>query len=134
MMIRGFDIISRNSAIWTKPSDRSHSNSSHSIRRFEERNIRPFPHRGTITLNYLAKNDLVDVKRLCIDWYLPHQTSMIIRQLCEIRIQQLSPQNWYFSEMFTFQHINRRQHQIWRYHRNVVNESTPEDMIIVEDN
>jgi hypothetical protein len=34
---------------------------------------------GTTTLNHLAKNDLVDVKRLCIDWYLPHQTSMIIR-------------------------------------------------------
>jgi hypothetical protein len=33
----------------------------------------------TTTLNHLAKNDLVNVKRLCIDWYLPHQTSMIIR-------------------------------------------------------
>jgi hypothetical protein len=88
---------------------------------------------GTTTLNHLAKNDLVDVKQLCIDWYLPHQTSMIIRRLCEIRIQQLSPQNWYFSQTFTFQHINRRQHQIWRYHRNVVNESALEDMIIVED-
>jgi hypothetical protein len=88
---------------------------------------------GTTTLNHLAKNDLVDVKRLCINWYLPHQTSMIIRRLCEIRIQQLSPQNRYFSETYTFQHINRRQHQIWRYHRNVVNESAPEDMIIVED-
>jgi hypothetical protein len=61
---------------------------------------------GTTTLNQLTKNDLVDVKRLCIDWYLPHQTSMIIRRLCEIRIQQLSPQNWYFSQMFIFQHIN----------------------------
>jgi hypothetical protein len=61
---------------------------------------------GTTTLNHLTKNDLVDVKRLCIDWYLPHQTSMIIRRLCEIRIQQLSPQNWYFSQTFTFQHIN----------------------------
>jgi hypothetical protein len=71
---------------------------------------------GTTTLSHLAKNDLVDVKRLCIDWYLPHQTSMTIRRLCEIRIQQLSPQNWYFSETFTFQHINHRQHQIWRYH------------------
>jgi hypothetical protein len=88
---------------------------------------------GTMTLNHLAKNDLVNVKRLCIDWYLPHQTSMIIRRLCEIRIQQLSPQNWYFSQTFTFQHINCRQHQIWRYHQNVVNESALEDMIIVED-
>jgi hypothetical protein len=88
---------------------------------------------GTTTLNHLAKNDLVDVKRLCIDWYLPHQTSIIIRRLCEIRIQQLSPQNRYFSEIFTFQHINRRQHQIWRYHRNVVNEAALEDRIIVKD-
>jgi hypothetical protein len=32
----------------------------------------------TTTLNHLTKNDLVNIKRLCIDWYLPHQTAMII--------------------------------------------------------
>jgi hypothetical protein len=73
-------------------------------------------HCGTTTLNHLTRNDLVDIKQLCIDWYLPHQTTMIIRRLCEIRIQWLSPQNRYFLEVFTFQHINRRQNQIWRYH------------------
>jgi hypothetical protein len=88
---------------------------------------------GTTILNHLTKNDWVDVKWLCINWYLPHQTSMIIQRLCEIQIQQLLPQNQYFSETFTFQHINRRHHQIWRYHRNVINESAPEDMVIVED-
>jgi hypothetical protein len=61
---------------------------------------------GTTTLNHLTRNDLVDIKQLCIDWYLPHQTAMIIQRLCKIRIQQLSPQNWYFLEAFTFQHIN----------------------------
>jgi hypothetical protein len=33
---------------------------------------------GTTTLNYLTRNDWVDIKWLCIDWYLPHQTVMII--------------------------------------------------------
>jgi hypothetical protein len=42
---------------------------------------------GMTTLNHLTRNDLVDIKRLCIDWYLPHQTVMIIRRLCKIRIQ-----------------------------------------------
>jgi hypothetical protein len=48
---------------------------------------------GTTTLNHLTRNDWVDIKQLCIGWYLPHQTAMIIRRLCEIQIQQLSPQN-----------------------------------------
>jgi hypothetical protein len=61
---------------------------------------------GMTTLNYLTRNDLVDIEQLCIDWYLPHQTSMIIRRLCKIQIQQMSPQNQYFLEAFTFQHIN----------------------------
>jgi hypothetical protein len=42
---------------------------------------------GMTTLNHLTKNDWVDIKRLCIDWYLPHQTAMIIRRLCKIQIQ-----------------------------------------------
>jgi hypothetical protein len=27
---------------------------------------------GMTTLNYLTRNDWVDIKQLCIDWYLPH--------------------------------------------------------------
>jgi hypothetical protein len=42
---------------------------------------------GTTTLNHLTRNDWVDIKQLCIDWYLPHQTAMIIQRLCKIRIQ-----------------------------------------------
>jgi hypothetical protein len=33
---------------------------------------------GTTTLNHLTRNDWVDIKQLCIDWYLSHQTAMII--------------------------------------------------------
>jgi hypothetical protein len=58
---------------------------------------------------------------------------MIIQRLCEIQIQRLTPQNQYFLEAFTFQHINRQQNQIWRYHQSIINESIPEDVIIVED-
>jgi hypothetical protein len=58
---------------------------------------------------------------------------MIIQRLCEIRIQQMSPQNQYFLKAFAFQHINRQQNQIWRYHQNIINESIPEDMVIVKD-
>jgi hypothetical protein len=32
----------------------------------------------TTTLNYLTRNDWVNIKRLCIDWYLSHQTAMIV--------------------------------------------------------
>jgi hypothetical protein len=88
---------------------------------------------GTTTLNHLTRNDWVDIKQLCIDWYLPHQTAMIIQRLCEIRVQRLTPQNRYFLEAFTFQHINRQQNQIWRYHQSVVNESIPENVVIVKD-
>jgi hypothetical protein len=33
---------------------------------------------GTTALNHLSRNDWVNIKWLCIDWYLPHQTAMII--------------------------------------------------------
>jgi hypothetical protein len=39
---------------------------------------------GTTTLDYLTRNDWVDIKQLCIDWYLPHQIATIIQRLCEI--------------------------------------------------
>jgi hypothetical protein len=87
---------------------------------------------GTIPLNHLSRNDWVDVKRLCIDWYLPHQTAMIIQRLCEIRLLLYSPQYWYFLNS-SFQNINHRQNQIWRYHQGVINKSFPEDIVIIED-
>jgi hypothetical protein len=88
---------------------------------------------GMTPLNYLSRNDWVDIKWLCIDWHLSHQTVMIIQRFCEIQIQLYSSQYRYFLESFTFQHINCRQHQTWRYHWNVVDESISEDIVIVED-
>jgi hypothetical protein len=130
--------LSRSFTIWTKPSNRDHPDSSYIPFDILKKEIFDqflvLLYCGTTTLNHLTRNDWVDIKRLCINWYLPHQTAMIIQRLCKIQIQQLSPQNRYFFEAFTFQHINCWQYQMWRYHQNIVNESIPEDMVIVEDN
>jgi hypothetical protein len=135
-MIRRVNTLSRNFTIWTKSSNRDHSDHPIPFNDLKKEILNHFLvllYCGITTLNHLTRNDLVDIKRLCIDWYLPHQTAMIIRRLCEIQIQRMSPQNQYFLKAFTFQHINRRQNQIWRYHQNIVNKSIPEDMVIIED-
>ena len=33
---------------------------------------------GTTRLNHLNRDDWVDIKRLCVDWYFPHQTARVL--------------------------------------------------------
>jgi hypothetical protein len=120
--------------IWTRPSDCDRSIPFDDLKKKIFNWFLVLLYCGTTPLNHLLRNDWVDIKWLCIDWHLPHQTAMVIQRFCKIWIQLYSPQYRYFLESFTFQHINRRQHQTWRYHQNVIDESSPEEIVIVKDN
>ena len=60
---------------------------------------------GTIKLNHLTKDDWVDIKWLCIDWYFPHQTAIAIRQFCELWQWQLPAMHQFLLQSFTIQQI-----------------------------
>ena len=46
---------------------------------------------GSFKLNHLTRNNWIDLQRLCMDWYFPGQTAIIIQKFCDLRHQQLPP-------------------------------------------
>ena len=46
---------------------------------------------GSFRLNHLTWDDWIDLKRLCIDWYFPGQTAIIIWKFADLRHRQLPP-------------------------------------------
>ena len=46
---------------------------------------------GFFQLNHLTKEDWINLKRLCVDWYFPGQTAIIIRKFYNLRHRQLPP-------------------------------------------
>ena len=48
-------------------------------------------YRGSYQLNHLTRDDWIDLKRLCVDWYFPGQTAIIIRKFCNIWHRWLPP-------------------------------------------
>jgi hypothetical protein len=95
----------RSLTIRTRPLDWNYPISSYPIQWSKKKIFDQFLvllYCGMTPLNHLSRNDWVDIKWLCIDWHLPHQTVIIIWRFCEIRIQLYSPQYRYFLESFTF--------------------------------
>ena len=39
---------------------------------------------GTVKLNHLTRDDWINLKQLCVDWYFPCQTAIIIQKFCEL--------------------------------------------------
>ena len=48
-------------------------------------------YRGSFQLNHLTRDDWIDLKQLCIDWYFPGQMAIIIRKFCDLRHCRLPP-------------------------------------------
>ena len=48
-------------------------------------------YRGSFQLNHLTRDDWIDLKRLCVDWYFPEQTAIIIRKFCDLWHHRLPP-------------------------------------------
>ena len=46
---------------------------------------------GSFKLNHLTRDDWIDLKQLCVDWYFPGQTAIIIQKFCDLRHCQLPP-------------------------------------------
>ena len=46
---------------------------------------------GSFKLNHLTRDDWINLKGLCMDWYFPGQTAIIIWKFCDLRHQQLPP-------------------------------------------
>ena len=51
------------------------------------------PYHGSFKLNHLARDDWINLKWLCVDWYFSGQTAIIIRKFCDLRHRQLPPCN-----------------------------------------
>ena len=90
-------------------------------------NILILLYHDTVKLNHLTRNNWVDIKRLCIDWYFPNQTTIIIQKFCEFWYQQLPPMQRFLVRLLPVQQILRWQnleerHQ-WQVHMIQVEES-----------
>ena len=48
-------------------------------------------YQGSFQLNHLTRDDWIDLKRLCVDWYFPGQTAIIIQKFCDLRHCRLPP-------------------------------------------
>ena len=46
---------------------------------------------GSFKLNHLTRDDWIDLKQPCVDWYFPGQTAIIIRKFANLRHRQLPP-------------------------------------------
>ena len=89
---------------------------------------------GTIKLNHLTKNDWVNIKWLCVDWYLPHQTAIVIRQFCKLWHWQLPPMHQFLLQFFTVHQISRCQNleeRQWRWIH--IKESDNHQDVLVEN-
>ena len=48
-------------------------------------------YQGSFQLNHLTRDNWINLKWLCIDWYFPGQTAIIIQKFCDLRHHQLPP-------------------------------------------
>ena len=44
---------------------------------------------GSFKLNHLTRDDWIDLKQVCVDWYFPGQMAIIIQKFCDLRHHQL---------------------------------------------
>ena len=46
---------------------------------------------GSFKLNRLTRDDWINLKQLCVDWYFPGQMAIIIQKFANLRHRQLPP-------------------------------------------
>ena len=92
---------------------------------------------GTVKLSHLTRDDWIDLKQLCVDWYFPSQTTIIIQKFCKLQYQQLPPMQQYLTQSLPVQQILRWQSQEEECQQQIcliqVEDSEEEKEICVED-
>ena len=91
---------------------------------------------GSFQLNHLTRDDWIDLKQLCVDWYFPGQMAIIIRKFCGLRHRQLPPMQQLFVLSVPTQQIirqlNWKEERQQKIHLIQIEESDEENC--VEDN
>ena len=92
---------------------------------------------GTVKLNHLTKDDWINLKWLCMDWYFSGQTAIIIRKFCALWHQQLPPMQRMLVQFLPTQQIiiqlNQEEEQLQRVCLIQIEDSEREE-ICVKDN
>ena len=92
---------------------------------------------GTVKLNHLTRDDWINLKQFCMDWYFSGQTAIIIRKFCALQHWQLPPMQWMLVQFLPTQQIIRQLNQEeewwWRVYLIQIKDSK-RGKICVEDN
>ena len=83
---------------------------------------------GTIKLSHSTRDNWIDLKRLCVDWYFPSQTAIIIPKFCKLQYWQLLHMQRHLIQSLPVQQILRQQ-----IHLIQVEDSEEEKEICIED-
>ena len=67
-----------------------------------------FLYHGSFQLNHLTRDNWIDLKQLCMDWYFPGQTAIIIWKFCDLQHWQLPPMQQLLVLSIPTQQIIRR--------------------------
>ena len=92
---------------------------------------------GTIKLNHLTRDDWINLKQLCVDWYFPCKTAIIIWKFCELWHQQLPPMQRMSLQSLPAQQIIKQLNQEeewWQQVHFIQIKEYEEDKVCVEDN
>ena len=63
---------------------------------------------GSFKLNHLTRDNWIDLKQLCVDWYFPGQTAIIIQKFCDLQHCQFPPTQQLLVMSIPTQQIIRR--------------------------
>ena len=92
---------------------------------------------STVKLTNLMRDDWIDLKQLCVDWYFPFQTAIIIQKFCELQHQQLPPMQWIFVQSLpaqqTIRQLNLEEKQWQQIHLIQVKDSKEEEICVKDD-
>ena len=105
------NIFSRNNCPWRNPSNWTPSPPSDILKHDLLNNFFILLYHRTIKLSHVTRDDWIDLKQLCVDWYFPTQTAIIIRKFCKLQFWQLPPMQQHLIKSLPVQQILRQQNQ-----------------------
>ena len=93
---------------------------------------------GMIKLDCLTRDNWINLKWLCVDWYYSYQTTIIIWKFCKFQYQQLPPMQQFLVQSLPVQQILRWQSLEKRHQQQIhliqVKESEEDRKICIKDN
>ena len=86
--------LSRNNCPWGETTSQTSSLTPYTIWHPQKQPLWLFHvllYYGSFKLNHLTRDDWIDLKWLCVDWYFSGQTAIIIQKFCNLWHHQLPP-------------------------------------------